>query len=146
MNLSICKKICKECPFSQSSPKGWLGPHSLEAVIETQQQGKLFSCHMVRKQDMVHQDIECGDIRICRGFIASATKSGIVFDRETETHRALSDLQILVSSEAKESFDSILSCNEFVTHHSTASCKPRNKLPEKEIYQRLGYKFKNDVG
>ncbi len=142
MNLSICKKMCGECPFSQSSPKGWLGPHSLDDVLETLHEGKLFSCHMLRKVDMVQQDIENGDIRICRGFVASATKSGIVFDRQTETQRAISDLQILVSREAKEESESILSSDEFKKHHSPF--RPRNDLSEKDLNQRLGYKINRD--
>ncbi len=143
MNLSICKKMCGECPFSESSPKGWLGPHSLEGILKTLHQGDLFSCHMLRRIDMNQQDIENGDVRICRGFVASATKSGIVFDRDTETQRAISDLQILVSHEAKEDSSSILSKDEFEKHHSPF--RPINELPEKDLYQRLGYKVNRDA-
>lgn len=141
MNLSICKRICNECPFTHSSPKGWLGPHSLEDVLQTQEQGKLFSCHMLRKEEMIKQDIESGDVKICRGFIASATKSGIDFSETGtgETESALRDLQVMVAEEAMENESDILSSQEFENHHGGAS--PKRLLSEDALNQRLGYKL-----
>jgi len=80
MELTICSKLCNECPFSASSPKGWLG--------------------------------------LCRGYVASATKSGIEFDNGTDIAEGLKKLQALVISENKESLDAILSKDEFVNHHN----------------------------
>jgi len=138
MMLNICKKICSECPFTSSSPTGWLGPHSLEDVINTQQKGELFSCHLLRKEEMSRQDIESGAVRICRGYIASATKSGVDFGDETETRKALSILQNLVIDEAKESNGDILSTREFIRHHGRSM--PQDLLSEDQLRQRLGYK------
>jgi hypothetical protein len=138
MDLTICKRLCNECPFSQNAPKGWLGPHSLDDVLKTQQEGKLFSCHLLRKEEMKKENIESGEVRICRGFIASATKSGIIFGHNSETHRALSELQKLVTEEAKESNESVLSSEEFAEHHGPEI--PQRNLPKDSFYQRLGYK------
>lgn len=58
MNLTVCTRICKECPFSKSSPKGWLGFHTLESVLAVQQEAGLFSCHLLRKEGMRRDEIE----------------------------------------------------------------------------------------
>lgn len=138
MNLTICKTLCNECPFTKSAPKGWLGPHTLEDVLSTQQRGELFSCHMLRKEDMSRKDIESGAVRICRGFIASATKSGIAFGQVSETEKGLRELQILVADEDREDPDTILSSEEFEEHHGRAM--PYRDIPKQIFYQRLGYK------
>jgi len=138
MNLTICKRICTECPFSKSSPKGWLGPHSLEGVLDAQQEGKLFSCHMLRKDGMTSDDIESGEVRICRGFIASATKSGIRFAEKTEAEKTLRDLQDQVAREGKEDNETILSRQEFEKHHG--GHMPGRKVPREDYYRRLGYR------
>jgi len=138
MPLNICKTICKECPFTTTSPRGWLGPHTLEEVIDTQQKSELFSCHLLRKEDMSRQDIESGKVRICRGYIASATKSGLYFDDETETGRALRELQELVYEEEKEDGSAILSSREFIRHHGRSM--PYEELSKQEWLKRLGYK------
>ncbi|HHJ17519.1 MAG TPA: hypothetical protein ENJ80_12555 [Gammaproteobacteria bacterium] len=139
MGLTICKKICKECPFSTSSPKGWLGPHSLEGVLDAQQRGKLFSCHMLRKDEMSSEDIESGEVRICRGFIASASKSGIAFDQDSKTGKALKGLQELVAREAKEDNSTILSRQEFEKHHG--GHLPGRAIPKADMLRRLGYRI-----
>lgn len=137
MNLTVCNSICKQCPFTFSAVHGWLGPHSLEEVLFTQEQSKLFSCHMLRKTDMTKEDIEDGHVKICRGFIASATKSGICFDNNTETGKALRKLQVSIAIEAKEDMDSILSNDEFAQYHNQLASKI--KEPVDKLYQRLGY-------
>ncbi len=138
MNLTICKKICSECPFTASSPKGWLGPHTLDEVVSTQQRGGLFSCHLLRKEDMSMQDIKLGVVRMCRGYIASATKSGIIFSDNSEEGKALQDLQVLVDAEAKEDEEAILSTQEFKIHHGKSL--PQEDIAKQALYERLGYK------
>ncbi len=115
MNLTVCIKICKECPFSKSSPKRWLGSHSLQGILEAQQEGKLFSCHLQRVDGMTNHDIECGDVKICRGYLVSASKSDIKFGNNPETGNELTKLQELVESEGKEDKSEILSRQEFVS-------------------------------
>ncbi len=138
MNLTICKKICGECPFIASSPKGWLGPHTLDEVVSTQQRGGLFSCHMLRKEEMGMQDIKSGAIRMCRGYIASATKSGIIFSDDSEEGKELQSLQVLVDEEAREDNETILSTQEFKIHHGKSL--PQEDIAKQAIYERLGYK------
>lgn len=139
MNLTMCKTLCNECPFSTSSPKGWLGPHTLDGMLDAQQNGTLFSCHMLRKQDMKIGNIECGEVRICRGFIASAIKSGFTFGQGSEAEKALGSLQDQVKREAKENVDVILSRQEFEAHHG--GHRPDRKLPKQDLYRRLGYRL-----
>jgi len=138
MNLSICKRICNECPFTHASPEGWLGPHSLDDVLITQIERRFFSCHMLRKEEMDKQDIELGAVKICRGYIASSTKSGIEFGDKTEDEKALRELQIMVAAEAQEDLDTILSDKEFIIHHGPET--PKNKLPEDIILKRMGFR------
>ncbi|HHH44329.1 MAG TPA: hypothetical protein ENK49_09340 [Gammaproteobacteria bacterium] len=139
MNLSICKTLCNECPFSTSSKQGWLGPHTLDSMLDAQLNGTLFSCHLLRKQDMSAVDIESGQVRICRGFIASATKSGISFGQASEAEKALAGLQQQVAHEAKEDEEMILSRQEFEQYHG--GDRPERKLSRQDLYRRLGYRF-----
>lgn len=138
MSLTICKRLCNECPFIKSSPEGWLGPHTLQDVLDTQSQKKLFSCHMLRKEDMTKESIESGEVRICRGYIASATKSGIEFGEGNETEKSLKALQEMVVREAKEDPDVILSREEFKLHHCAGV--PNLKIPGVDLNQRRGYR------
>ena len=139
MNLTICKALCNECPFSTSSKQGWLGPHSLDGMLDAQLNGTLFSCHLLRTEDMRTEDIETGKVRVCRGFIASATKSGIRFGQASAAGRALADLQSQVACEAKEDPNSILSRQEFEQYHG--GNRPERKLSRQERYRRLGYRL-----
>ncbi len=138
MNLTICSKLCNECPFSASSPKGWLGPHSLEDVIRTQDNQSLFSCHLARKTDMSHDDMTSGAIKICRGYVASSTKSGIAFDNGSDIAEGLKKLQDLVISENKEADDAILSKDEFINHHNRTFLENEIKLSPDEYNRRRG--------
>lgn len=139
MNLTVCKKICTECPFSKSSLRGWLGSHTLEGVLDAQQEEQLFSCHLQRKDGMTNDDIEGGDIKICRGFLVSASKSDITFGQDHETGKALGELQQRVASEGKENKDTILSRQEFEVHHGPPKLSREIKLSQDELHRRLGY-------
>ncbi len=138
MNLTVCKKICLECPFSKASPKGWLGDHSLEGVLIAQQEGKLFSCHLQRKEGMTNDDIENGDVKICRGYLVSASKSDITFGLDPETGKTLGELQTLVASEGLEDKDTILSRQEFEEHHGQPDLSRILNIPQEELDRRRG--------
>lgn len=140
MKLTVCKKICAECPFSKSSPKGWLGSHSLQGVLDAQQDEKLFSCHLQRKEGMTIDDIECGDVKICRGFLVSASKSDITFGQNPETGKELRKLQAMVESEAKEDKNTILSRQEFEEHHGRPALSRILNIPQDELDRRRGYR------
>ena len=87
----MCKTICNECPFRNNSLPGWLGPHTAEEILGVQQREGLFTCHKTR----VNQDAEMGskEIPICRGFIATASKSCKMFGSNPETGNGLKALQ-----------------------------------------------------
>ena len=120
MKLNVCAKLCKECPFSANSPKGWLGSHSLRGVLDAQNDEKLFSCHLARREDMSAEEIASGQVKICRGFVASASKSGITFGENEVNGPELQRLQKLIADEDKEDPNIILSQEEFVVHHARA--------------------------
>lgn len=140
MNLTVCIKICKECPFSKSSPQRWLGSHSLQGILETQQEGKLFSCHLQRTDGMTNHDIECGDVKICRGYLVSASKSGIKFGSNPETGSELTRLQELVEIEAKEDKREILSGQEFEEHHGKPNLSRILDITQDVLDRRRGYR------
>jgi len=140
MNLTVCKKICTECPFSKSSLRGWLGSHSLEGVLAAQEGEKLFSCHLQRNDGMTNDDIECGEVKICRGFLVSASKSDITFGQNPETGKELGKLQALVASEAKEDKGTILSRQEFEDHHGQPRLSRLLNITQDELDRRLGHR------
>lgn len=141
MSLTVCSKLCKECPFSKASPKGWLGSHTLKGVLTAQQDEELFSCHMARKEGMNSENIESGEIKICRGYIASATKSGIIFGQRYKNGAELKRLQELITIEALEDEDIILSRLEFAQHHGKPADSPEISVSKDELYKRRGYRL-----
>ncbi len=140
MKLTVCSKLCSECPFSKASPKGWLGFHTLDGVLEAQQREELFSCHLARKDEMTSGNIESGEVKICRGYIASATKSGINFGQNYKNGRELKRLQALITKEAKEDGNIILSRDEFKEHHGRQTVSPKRSLSQEEFLRRQGYR------
>ncbi len=76
----VCKKICNECPFSNTSAKGWLADYTTEDFKTFMNNEALFPCHMQRYEDgMTQIDVEDeilhGGMRICRGYVESMIKS-----------------------------------------------------------------------
>ena len=140
MKLNVCSKLCSECPFSTNSPKGWLGSHSLRGVLAAQDNEKLFSCHLARRENMTGDDIGSGQVKICRGYVASATKSGIVFGEDEVNGPELQRLQQLISSENKEDLNIILSQEEFVVHHAHAKPDVTKilNISKEELLRRQG--------
>lgn len=114
MKLTMCKKICNQCPFSKNSMRGWLGPHSIEEILHVQQMEGLFSCHMTREDETTVEDIKEGRTPICRGFIASASASCKLFGQNPETGNALRELQDQITPEEKKE---VLPRWEFKNHH-----------------------------
>lgn len=139
MKLTVCSKLCVECPFSKNSLKGWLGAHTLDDIVECQENEDLFSCHMARKEDMCAEDIESGKVKICRGYVASATKSNKIFGEDTENGPELMRLQKLIREEDKEDPDIILSIDEFLEHHGRHNVMKMLNISKEEWMRRLGY-------
>lgn len=141
MKLTVCSKLCNECPFSQASPKGWLGFHTLDGIIKAQQKEELFSCHLARKDGMTSDNIESGEIKICRGYIASSTKSGITFGENQKNGHELRKLQIQIAVEGKEEENIILSKDEFKEHHGNHhAISSKISISKEELKQRQGYR------
>lgn len=113
--MITCKKICNECPFSKNSMKGWLGHHSIEEIMHTQQMEGLFSCHMQRTEDSIEDDILNGELPICRGFLASASASCKLFGQNPHTGQSLKRLQDEITDEEKKQ---VLTRWEFSAHHT----------------------------
>lgn len=110
----VCKKICNECPFSKDSMKGWLGPHSIEELMDYIQFEYPFSCHKTRDDETTDIAIAAGDYPVCRGFVAAASKSFKLFGT-TEAGRQMRLFQDQITPEEKEM---VLSKWEFREHHT----------------------------
>jgi len=89
---------------------------------------------------MTCDNIESGEVKICRGYIASATKSGIIFGQSHSNGHELKRLQMLITKEAKEDNNIILSRNEFKEHHGQQTVSPRRALSQEEFLRRQGYR------
>ena len=116
MNLTMCKKVCKECPFSENSAPGWLGEHTVEEVQESIQFERLFSCHLQRTEfaDINQEEMESGVQNICRGFVISASKSCKRFGQNPSNGEELLKLQQRIS---KKEHEGILNKWDFKKHH-----------------------------
>ena len=115
VKMSICKKICSECPFRNHSAKGWLGPHTVEEILHAQQFETPFSCHMQRTDETELRDILNGNIDICRGFIASASKSFKMFGQDQAYGNELRRLQEEITDADK---DLVLDRRDFAQYHT----------------------------
>ena len=104
----MCKKICKECPFSINALPGWLGPHSVQDIMIYKNTDYHFTCHMQRVDDINQNTSD--SIDICKGYIVWATKSSHLF-RDPELRK----LQLTVSQEDK---DEVLGLQEFYNKHN----------------------------
>ena len=95
MELTTCKKVCKECPFRKDSLRGWLGDLDLEQTMNAQQFESIFTCHMTRSE-APHVNLSeamKGKQPICRGFILSASISAKMFGQNPFTGQQLRKLQ-----------------------------------------------------
>ena len=75
-----CEKLCKECPFSKESIKGWLADYTVDDFKDMMNKEQLFPCHMLMPdRDLNNEDvqelIENGEIKLCRGYVESMIKS-----------------------------------------------------------------------
>lgn len=117
LQLKMCARICNECPFSKSANPGWLGPHTVDNILHYQQAEALFPCHKQVKDDdgFLPYKIEMGLVHICRGYVASATKSLKRFGGNVHTGKDLAELQELISP---DDLTKVLDRNEFRLHHT----------------------------
>ena len=116
MNLTICKKICKECPFTLKSAKGWLGPHSADDIIEDMNRDIPFSCHLVRTDDQDENisKLISGEHPVCRGYIACASCSAKQFGQHPLYGKQMRELQ---KSITEEDINSVMNKWTFKKYH-----------------------------
>ena len=119
MELTVCSKVCNQCPFSSKSLRGWLGDVSVEDTLEAQQSEQLFSCHLHRQGDPAVNlnKIMRGVQPICRGYMISAHISCKSFGQNHDTGEALKKLssEMVITDEEKEV---ILTRWAFKKHHT----------------------------
>lgn len=117
LNLEICPKVCKECPFLNTSIRGYLGPYQADEIMDIQQYEGLFGCHLQLGQNEKENQskILSGEIKICRGYILSATLSCKQFGQNPIYGKALRELQNKVNSE--EGKEKILTKFNFRQYH-----------------------------
>jgi hypothetical protein len=77
--MSVCAKMCNECPFSNKSLSGWLGGYTFDDIQSFMRAEISFPCHkMVGEQiDVfkVNDKIQSGEMKLCRGYVESIIKS-----------------------------------------------------------------------
>lgn len=78
--MSVCKKVCNECPFSNKSLSGWLGGYEVEDLISFQREETSFPCHKMMtdsdlSQSQADKAIKNGGMKLCRGYVESIIKS-----------------------------------------------------------------------
>lgn len=120
MTLTVCKKICNQCPFSKNSAPGWLGGEiDAQQTLDIMQHEAMFPCHKQRLEDVeeTHDGVMSGKIPICRGFMVSARASCKMFGSGGEFGAALLKLQQSMEI-TKEEKDAVLKRWEFLEHHS----------------------------
>jgi hypothetical protein len=119
MNLTICPVLCNECPFSNTSVPGYLGPHSVDDILDLQQNEQIFACHKQLTGDDDFEKVMSGEINICRGYLLSATKSCKQFGSNIHVGKALEKLQNgLDDSLDVAELPLVLARHEFRKHHT----------------------------
>jgi len=115
--LETCKQQCKECPFKETSLRGWLGELDVSYFRPMMAIDNRFPCHMQlnssdeEAHDEIKNKIDEGKIKICLGYLESMVKSNKVpRDRE---------LKKLYDKVKREGISSgTMDINEFERHHT----------------------------
>lgn len=114
MNIEVCSTICKECPFSKSSLKGYFGQKDnrqyFEEIIEMWLQEKHYPCHLKIQKYYDFNDKKLYKIPLCRGYVAMY-KNSFKVPRNVQ-------LKELVDSFPPEEAKQYLSVFEFKSYHS----------------------------
>jgi len=80
VGVTVCKVICKECPFSNQSLRGWLSDYTIDDFQKYMAGEATFPCHMqIGRDDMTVEDakeaVNRGEMTLCRGYVESVVKS-----------------------------------------------------------------------
>ena len=108
--MKVCKKVCVECPFKKDSLKGWLGEHTVQGILDSQQYETPFTCHMQRDNIKDHNEID-----LCRGLFISANKSFKLMGQNPNFGKEMLEIQKTTRDDSREN---ILSRREFLDHHT----------------------------
>ncbi|BAV39328.1 hypothetical protein BPT24_204 [Tenacibaculum phage pT24] len=111
----VCVKLCKDCPFSKTSLKGFLADYEVDDFTRMMSANFSFPCHKNVKDDMtleaVQQKINNSEMFHCRGYIESFIKSG-------RTGYGNPKLQEAIDEVKKQGLsDNSMSDYEFKYHH-----------------------------
>ena len=112
--MKLRKQICSECPFKSNSLPGWLGPHTLDQILDSQRDEIPFSCHKERTDKSDVSDITSGRLHICRGWMASASKSVKLFGTHPFYGEHLKQLQKEIEP---EDIEKVMDKQEFRVYH-----------------------------
>ncbi len=102
--MKICKAICKVCPFRKDSAQGYLGPHTTQEILDAMQFDIPFVCHPKRlnSDEETEAAIHTGEAPICRGYVASASKSSKMFGQHPVFGKQMRELQLEITEEDKK--------------------------------------------
>ena len=79
--VKVCTKLCNDCPFSNTSMKGFLAEYSFSDIKVFMQTDTLFPCHKVLPNEFsktpaeTSEHVKQGDFALCRGYAESMIKS-----------------------------------------------------------------------
>lgn len=115
--VNVCKKTCKECPFSNQSMKGWLADYDVQDIQNYMSREVSFPCHMMMSKDDMDANetkeaIANGEMSLCRGYVESVIKSA----KMPYANKQLVEAIAQVREEGLS--DNTMSIFEFINHHT----------------------------
>jgi len=117
--VSVCPKMCKECPFSKNAMPGWLADYTPQDIQNYMSHEAFFPCHMMMpegvddmNQQQVQDAIAAGEMKFCRGYVESMIKSG----KMPYKNKALVEAYNKVKAEGVS--PNTMNIFEFTKHHT----------------------------
>lgn len=111
-----CAKLCKECPFSNKSMKGWLADYTTDDIKTFFDNEISFPCHLLIKNDLSVDEAETsivkGEMKLCRGYVEMYIKSC----KSPKLNQTLIDAVNSIRDNNDLSDDS-MSIHQFINHH-----------------------------
>lgn len=117
VNKTHCAKMCKECPFSKNSLKGWLSDYTGQDILNFMSAEASFPCHLQMSDgdlniDETKEAIANGKMKLCRGYVECIIKSG----KSPYVNKQLVDVIAMVREEGLS--DDSMNIFEFLEHHN----------------------------
>lgn len=112
-----CAKMCKECPFSNKSMKGWLSGYGKQDILDFMSAEVSFPCHLQMSDGDLNsfetqKAIENGEMKLCRGYVECTIKSA----KSPYQNKQLVDAIKVVKEEGLS--DNSMDIFEFLKHHN----------------------------